>query len=81
MEVEVPSLSDLCEVEVKYIYGLTPDEVQELIEGPDSEDPDRQDPDPEEPWIPSHHRVDPRVIKAITDRRKCPDLHLPPNRS
>ena len=53
---ERPSFEDitlyqLCYWKVTRIYGLTPEEIEDLLTNPD-------------PQTPSHHQVDPRVIEA-----------------
>jgi hypothetical protein len=55
-EGEQPSFEDitlyqLCYWKVTCIYGLTQEEIKTLITNPD-------------PQTPSHHQVDPRIIKA-----------------
>jgi hypothetical protein len=55
-EGEQPSFEDitlyqLCYWKVTRIYGLTQEEIETLITNPD-------------PQTPSHHQVDPRIIKA-----------------
>jgi hypothetical protein len=53
---EQPSFEDitlyqLCYWKVTRIYRLTPEEIEDLLTNPD-------------PQTPSHHQVDPRIIKA-----------------
>jgi hypothetical protein len=45
------TLYQLCYWKVTHIYGLTQEEIKDLLTNPD-------------PHIPSHHQVDPRIIKA-----------------
>jgi hypothetical protein len=45
------TLYQLCYWKVTRIYGLTPEEIEDLLTNPD-------------PHIPSHHQVDPRIIKV-----------------
>jgi hypothetical protein len=45
------TLYQLCYWKVTRIYGLTPEEIEDLLTDPD-------------PHIPSHHQVDLRIIKA-----------------
>jgi hypothetical protein len=53
---ERPSFEDITLYQLRYwkvtrIYGLTPEEIEDLLTNPD-------------PHIPSNHQVDPRIIKA-----------------
>jgi hypothetical protein len=61
---ERPSFEDitlyhLCYWKVTRIYGLTQEEIEALITNPD-------------PQIPSHHQVDPRIIKAYLTGESVP---------
>jgi hypothetical protein len=63
---ERPSFEDitlyqLCYWKVTCIYGLTPEEIKDLLTNPD-------------PQTPSHHQVDPRIIKAYLMGRECSNL-------
>jgi hypothetical protein len=65
---ERPSFEDitlyqLCYWKVTHIYGLTREEIKALITNPD-------------PQIPSHHQVDPRIIKAYLMGESVP-TYLP----
>jgi hypothetical protein len=65
---ERPSFKDitlyqLCYWKVTCIYGLTQEEIEALITNPD-------------PQIPSHHQVDPRIIKAYLMGESVP-TYLP----
>jgi hypothetical protein len=65
---ERPSFEDitlyqLCYWKVTRIYGLTPEEIEDLFTNPD-------------PRIPSHHQVDPRIIKAYLRGESVP-TYLP----
>jgi hypothetical protein len=65
---ERPSFEDitlyqLCYWKVTHIYGLTPEEIKDLLTNPD-------------PHIPSHHQVDPRIIKAYLTGESVP-TYLP----
>ncbi len=65
---ERPSFEDitlyqLCYWKVTRIYGLTPEEIEDLLTNPD-------------PHIPSHHQVDPRIIKAYLTGESVP-TYLP----
>jgi hypothetical protein len=65
---EQPSFEDitlyqLCYWKVTHIYGLTPEEIEDLLTNPD-------------PHIPSHHQVDPRIIKAYLTGESIP-TYLP----
>ena len=71
LERERPSfeeltLSQLCYWKVTRIYGLTQEEVESLITNPD-------------PRTPSHHQVDPRIIKAYLMGESIP-TYLPRRR-
>jgi hypothetical protein len=71
-EVGQPSFKDitlyqLCYWKGTHIYGLTQKEIKTLITNPD-------------PHIPSHHQVDPRIIKAYLMGESIPTYipgHLP----
>jgi hypothetical protein len=56
----------LCYWKVTRIYGLTQEEIEDLLTNPD-------------PHIPSHHQVDPRVIKAYLTGESIP-TYLPGDR-
>jgi hypothetical protein len=65
---ERPSFEDitlyqLCYWKVTRIYGLTPEEIKDLLTNPD-------------PQTPSHHQVDPRIIKAYLTGESVP-TYLP----
>jgi hypothetical protein len=65
---ERPSFEDitlyqLCYWKVTRIYSLTPEEIEDLLTNPD-------------PHIPSHHQVDPRIIKAYLTGESVP-TYLP----
>jgi hypothetical protein len=65
---ERPSFEDitlyqLCYWKVTCIYGLTQEEIETLITNPD-------------PQTPSHHQVDPRIIKAYLMGESVP-TYLP----
>jgi hypothetical protein len=65
---EQPSFEDitlfqLCYWKVTRIYGLTQEQIKALITNPD-------------PQTPSHHQVDPRIIKAYLMGESVP-THLP----
>jgi hypothetical protein len=65
---ERPSFEDitlyqLCYWKVTRIYGLTPEEIEDLLTNPD-------------PHSPSHHQVDPRIIKAYLMGESIP-TYLP----
>jgi hypothetical protein len=65
---EQPSFDDitlyqLCYWKVTRIYGLTPEEIEDLLTNPD-------------PHIPSHHQVDLRIIKAYLTGESIP-TYLP----
>jgi hypothetical protein len=67
-EGEWPSFEDitlyqLCYWKVTHIYGLTQEEIKTLITNPD-------------PQTPSHHQVDPRIIKAYLTVESVP-TYLP----
>jgi hypothetical protein len=67
-EGEQPSFEDitlyqLCYWKVTCIYGLTQEEIETLITNPD-------------PQTPSHHQVDPRIIKAYLTGESVP-TYLP----
>jgi hypothetical protein len=67
---EQPSFEDitlyqLCYWKVTCIYGLTQEEIEALITNPD-------------PQTPSHHQVDPRIIKAYLTGESIP-TYLPGN--
>jgi hypothetical protein len=53
----------LCYWKVTHIYGLTQEEIETLITNPD-------------PQTPSHHQVDPRIIKAYLTGESVP-TYLP----
>jgi hypothetical protein len=53
----------LCYWKVTRIYGLTPEEIEDLLTSPD-------------PQTPSHHQVDPRIIKAYLTGESVP-TYLP----
>jgi hypothetical protein len=55
------TLYQLCYWKVTCIYGLTQEEIETLITNPDSQ-------------TPSHHQVDPRIIKAYLTGES---VHLP----
>jgi hypothetical protein len=57
------TLYQLCYWKATRIYGLTPEEIKDLITNPD-------------PHIPSHHQVDPRIIKAYLTGEGVP-TYLP----
>jgi hypothetical protein len=57
------TLYQLCYWKVTCIYGLTPEEIEDLLTNPD-------------PCIPSHHQVDPRIIKAYLTGESVP-TYLP----
>jgi hypothetical protein len=57
------TLYQLCYWKVTHIYGLTQEEIEALITNPD-------------PQIPSHHQVDPRIIKAYLTGESVP-TYLP----
>jgi hypothetical protein len=64
---EGPSFEDitlyqLCYWKVTCIYGLTQEEIKALITNPD-------------PQTPSHHQVDPRIIKAYLTGESVPTYH------
>jgi hypothetical protein len=71
---EQPSFEDitlyqLCYWKVTRIYGLTQEEIETLITNPD-------------PQTPSHHQVDPRIIKAYLMGESIPTYipgHLLPS--
>ena len=56
------TLYQLCYWKVTRIYGLTPEEIEDLLTNPD-------------PHIPSHHQVDPRIIKAYLMGESVPTYH------
>jgi hypothetical protein len=56
------TLYQLCYWKVTCIYGLTKEEIENLITNPD-------------PHIPSHHQVDPRIIKAYLMGESIPTYH------
>jgi hypothetical protein len=60
------TLNQLCYWKVTCIYGLTQEEIENLIMNPD-------------PHIPSHHQVDPRIIKAYLMGENVP-TYLPGHR-
>jgi hypothetical protein len=65
---ERPSFEDitlyqLCYWKVTRIYGLTPEKIEDLLTNPD-------------PQTPSHHQVDPRIIKAYLTGESVP-TYLP----
>jgi hypothetical protein len=65
---ERPSFEDitlyqLCYWKVTRIYGLTPEEIKDLLTNPD-------------PQTPSHHQVDLRIIKAYLMGESVP-TYLP----
>jgi hypothetical protein len=67
-EGEWPSFEDitlyqLCYWKVTCIYGLTQEEIKTLSTNPD-------------PQTPSHHQVDPRIIKAYLTGESIPTLWL-----
>jgi hypothetical protein len=67
-EGEQPSFEDitlyqLCYWKVTRIYGLTQEEIETLITNPD-------------PQTPSHHQIDPRIIKACLTGESVP-TYLP----
>jgi hypothetical protein len=57
------TLYQLCYWKVTRIYGLTQEEIETLITNPD-------------PQTPSHHQVDPRIIKAYLMGESIP-TYLP----
>jgi hypothetical protein len=57
------TLYQLCYWKVTHIYGLTQEEIKNLLTNPD-------------PHIPSHHQVDPRIIKAYLMGESIP-TYLP----
>jgi hypothetical protein len=57
------TLYQLCYWKVTHIYGLTQEEIETLIMNPD-------------PQTPSHHQVDPRIIKAYLTGESVP-TYLP----
>jgi hypothetical protein len=57
------ALYQLCYWKVTRIYCLTPEEIEDLLTNPDSH-------------IPSHHQVDPRIIKAYLTGESVP-TYLP----
>jgi hypothetical protein len=57
------TLYQLCYWKVTCIYGLTQEEIEDLLTNPD-------------PHIPSHHQVDPRIIKAYLTGESVP-TYLP----
>jgi hypothetical protein len=57
------TLYQLCYWKVTHIYSLTQEEIENLITNPD-------------PHIPSHHQVDPRIIKAYLMGESVP-TYLP----
>jgi hypothetical protein len=57
------TLYQLCYWKVTRIYGLTQEEIENLLTNPD-------------PHIPSHHQVDPRIIKAYLTGESIP-TYLP----
>jgi hypothetical protein len=57
------TLYHLCYWKVTCIYGLTQEEIETLITNPD-------------PQAPSHHQVDPRIIKAYLMGESIP-TYLP----
>jgi hypothetical protein len=57
------TLYQLCYWKVTRIYGLTQEEIETLITNPD-------------PQTPSHHQVDPRIIKAYLMGESLP-TYLP----
>jgi hypothetical protein len=57
------TLYQLCYWKVTRIYGLTQEEIETLITNPD-------------PQTPSHHQVDPRIIKAYLTGESIP-TYLP----
>jgi hypothetical protein len=59
------TLYQLCYWKVTRIYGLTQEEIENLLTNPD-------------PHIPSHHQVDPRIIKAYLMGESVP-TYLPGN--
>jgi hypothetical protein len=65
---EQPSFEDITLYQLCYwkgtrIYGLTPEEIEDLLTNPD-------------PHIPSHHQIDPRIIKAYLTGESVP-TYLP----
>jgi hypothetical protein len=67
-EREQPSFEDitlyqLCYWKVTCIYSLTPEEIEDLLTNPD-------------PQTPSHHQIDPRIIKAYLTGESVP-TYLP----
>jgi hypothetical protein len=56
------TLYQLCYWKVTHIYGLTPEEIEDLLTNPD-------------PQTPSHHQVDPRIIKAYLTGESVPTYH------
>jgi hypothetical protein len=67
-EGEQPSFEDitlyqLCYWKVTRIYGLTQEEIETLITNPD-------------PQTPSHHQVDPRIIKVYLTGESIPTYLL-----
>ena len=67
---EQPSFEDitlyqLCYWKVTRIYGLTPEEISDLLTNPD-------------PHTPSHHQIDLRIIKAYLMGESVP-TYLPRN--
>jgi hypothetical protein len=64
---EQPSFEDITLYQlcwkVTHIYSLTPEEIEDLLTNPD-------------PHIPSHHQVDPRIIKAYLTGESVP-TYLP----
>jgi hypothetical protein len=56
------TLYQLCYWKVTRIYGLTQEEIKTLSTNPD-------------PQTPSHHQVDPRIIKAYLMDESVPTLY------
>jgi hypothetical protein len=59
----IPTLYQLCHQKVTLRYGLSREEIQELIDNPDRR-------------VPTHHQVDPRVIEVHLDVLTAPTFHI-----
>jgi hypothetical protein len=59
----IPTLYQLCHWKVTLRYGLSREEIQELIDNPDR-------------CVPTHHQVDPRVIEVHLDVFTAPTFRI-----
>jgi hypothetical protein len=59
----IPTLYQLSYREFTLRYGLSREEIQEMIDNPDRH-------------VPTHHQVDPRVIEVHLDIFMAPTFHI-----